>query len=142
MSIRVRRSPRRRPPRGDRGAAVAEFSLVAVLLVALFLVVLQVGVYLHERNVMAASAQAGARYAANANVDSASGAARTRQLITESLSADAAAGLRCTSGEETGTGGLVVVVVRCTGSIPSVVTALGRLIPVTVTGRAIKEGQP
>lgn len=58
---------RMRRLRGDAGN-VAEFSLVAVLLVAIFLVVLQVGIYIHERNVMAASAQAAARYAANANV--------------------------------------------------------------------------
>ena len=41
-----------------------------MLIVTLLLAVLQVAVYVHVRNVVTASAQAGARYAANADVDS------------------------------------------------------------------------
>ncbi|PRZ41098.1 TadE-like protein [Antricoccus suffuscus] len=126
-------------PRGDSGN-VAEFSLVAVLLVAIFLVVLQVGIYIHERNVMAASVQAAARYAANANVTSLAGGQRATKLISEALSEQAASGLTCTVDEEVGDGGLIVVVVRCVGSIPTVVTAVGNVLPIDVTGRAVKEG--
>src|SRR5688500_10330455 len=43
--------------------------MVSLLIVALLLAVLQVAVYVHVRNVVTASAQAGARYAANADVD-------------------------------------------------------------------------
>lgn len=130
---------RLRRPRGDDGN-VAEFSLVAVLLVAIFLVVLQVGIYIHERNVMAASAQAAARYAANANVTSLAGGQRASTLISEALSEQAARDVVCTVAEEVGAGGLVVVVVHCVGSIPTVVTAVGNVLPIDVTGRAVKEG--
>lgn len=126
--------------RGDRGAAVVEFSLVAVLLVAIFMVVLQVGIYIHERNVMAASAQAAARYAANANVSSSEGADRAKTLIAQALSVKAARGLTCTATEVTGDGGVVVVQVRCVGAIPTIVSGLGDVLSVNVVGRAIKEG--
>ncbi len=135
----MRAVARRRKPRGDAGN-VAEFSLVAVLLVAIFLVVLQVGIYIHERNVMAASAQAAARYAANANVTSLAGGQHASKLISEALSEQAAGGVTCTVVEEVGDGGLIVVVVRCVGSIPTVVTAVGNVLPIDVTGRAVKEG--
>ena len=66
-----------RPPHptddGERGSAVVDFVLVSLLIVALLLAVLQVAVYVHVRNVVTASAQEGARYAANADVDSAAG---------------------------------------------------------------------
>ena len=62
---------------GDRGSAVVEFVLVGTLLVALFLGVLQLGLYLHMRNVVVASLAEGAREAANADRDCADGTART-----------------------------------------------------------------
>ncbi|MCY7363929.1 MAG: pilus assembly protein, partial [Frankiaceae bacterium] len=37
---------------GERGAAVVEFRLVSVVLVFLFLLVMQVGLVLHARNVL------------------------------------------------------------------------------------------
>ena len=138
MTVRLRRSARRLG--GDAGN-VAEFSLVAVLLVSIFLVVLQVGIYIHERNVMAASAQAAARYAANANVSSLAGEQRAKALISEVLSVKAASGITCTADEVVGDGGLTVVVVHCVGSIPAIVTAVGNVLPVDVTGRAVKEGE-
>jgi hypothetical protein len=36
--------------------------------------------------------------------------------------------------------GLTLVVVRCSGSVPSLLSALGNLLPLDVTGRAVKEG--
>lgn len=127
--------------RGDAGN-VAEFSLVAVLLVSIFFLVLQVGIYIHERNVMAASAQAAARYAANANVDSSLGATRAKELITAALSPQAAAGIDCTVAETAGPEGLVIVVVHCEGNIPAVLGAVGNVLPINITGRAVKEGGP
>ena len=58
---------------GERGSAVVDFVMVSLLIVALLLAVLQVAVYVHVRNVVTASAQLGARYAANADVDSSAG---------------------------------------------------------------------
>ena len=39
----------------ERGSAAVEFVMVSILVVALVLAVIQVAVYLHARNVMAAS---------------------------------------------------------------------------------------
>jgi Flp pilus assembly protein TadG len=124
---------------GERGSAVVDFVLVSVLIVVLLLAVLQVAVYVHVRNVVTASAQEGARYAANADVDSALGAARTVEVVAGATSEQTAEGLACTSAEETDPSGLTLVVVRCSGSVPSLLADLGNLLPLEVTGRAVKE---
>jgi hypothetical protein len=103
------------------------------------LAVLQVAVYVHVRNVVTASAQAGARYAANADVDSAAGSGRTVEVVARATSPQTARGLACTSAEEVDATGLTLVVVRCTGAVPSLLTVLGNLLPLEVTGRAVKE---
>jgi hypothetical protein len=36
--------------------------------------------------------------------------------------------------------GLTLVVVRCTGAVPALLASLGNLLPLEVTGRAVKEG--
>jgi Flp pilus assembly protein TadG len=124
---------------GERGSAVVDFVLVSVLIVLLLLAVLQVAVYVHVRNVVTASAQEGARFAANADVDSSLGAARTVEVVGQATSQQTAEGLACTSTEEADPSGLTLVVVRCTGSVPSLLADLGNLLPLEVTGRAIKE---
>jgi Flp pilus assembly protein TadG len=135
----VRVSRRHLPGDGERGSAVVDFVLVSVLIVVLLLAVLQVAVYVHVRNVVTASAQEGARFAANADVDSALGAGRTVEVVGEATSQQTAEGLTCTSTEEADASGLTLVVVRCTGSVPSLLADLGNLLPLEVTGRAIKE---
>jgi Flp pilus assembly protein TadG len=124
----------------ERGSAVVDFVMVSILIVTLLLAVLQVAVYVHVRNVVTASAQEGARYAANADVDSAIGAARTVEVVARATSAQTAEGLACTSGEEADPSGLTLVVVRCTGSVPALLASLGNLLPLEVIGRAVKEG--
>jgi Flp pilus assembly protein TadG len=124
---------------GERGSAVVDFVLVSMLVMALLLAVLQVAVYVHVRNVVTASAQEGARYAAAADVPSDAGAERAVDMVARATSARTAQGLSCTSGEEADPTGATLVVVRCTGSVPSLFAALGSLLPVQVTGRAIKE---
>jgi Flp pilus assembly protein TadG len=124
---------------GERGSAVVDFVMVSILIVTLLLAVLQVAVYVHVRNVVTASAQAGARYAANADVDSAVGAPRTVEIVARATTVQTAAGLACTSAEEVDGSGLTLVVVRCSGSVPSLLAALGNLLPLEVTGRAVKE---
>lgn len=71
--------------RADDGAAVVEFTLVTILLVAVFLAILQLALVLYVRNTLVAAAAEGARYAANADRDPADGAARTRYLAAVSL---------------------------------------------------------
>ncbi len=127
------------PADEERGSAVVDFVLVSVLILGLLLAVLQVAVYVHVRNVATASAQEGARYAANAYVASSDGAARTVQIVAEATSAQTAEGLSCTSGEESDGSGLAVVVVRCSGSVPTLLAPLGNLLPLSVTGRSVKE---
>jgi Flp pilus assembly protein TadG len=124
----------------ERGSAVVDFVLVGVLVVALLLAVLQVAVYVHVRNVVVASAQEGARYAANADVPATAGAGRTLEVVGNATSAQTAAGLSCTSAQEVDATGLVLVVVRCTGAVPSLFAALGDLLPLQATGRAVEEG--
>jgi Flp pilus assembly protein TadG len=126
----------------ERGSAVVEFVLISLLIVTLLLAVLQVAVYVHVRNVVTASAQEGARYAANSDVPSDQGAARTVQIVAEATSVGTAQGLQCTSAEEPDGSGLTLVVVRCSGSVPSLLAALGNLLPLEVTGRAVKEIAP
>ena len=124
---------------GERGSAVVDFVLVSMLITMLLLAVLQVAVYVHVRNVVTASAQAGARYAANADVDSSVGAERTLEVVADATSRQTANGLSCSSAEEVDKTGLTLVVVRCSGSVPSLLAALGNLLPLEVTGRAVKE---
>jgi Flp pilus assembly protein TadG len=113
--------------------------MVSILIVMLLLAVLQVAVYVHVRNVVTASAQDGARYAANADVDSAIGAERTVEVVARATSVQTAEGLTCTSAEEKDRSGLTLVVVRCSGSVPALLASLGNFLPLEVTGRAVKE---
>ena len=123
----------------ERGSAVVDFVLVGVLVVALLLAVLQVAVYVHLRNVVVASAQQGARYAANADVPVEAGAGRTLEIVGRATSAQTAAGLVCESVQEVDDSGLTLVVVRCSGAVPSLFAPLGDLLPLSATGRAVEE---
>ena len=129
------------PDDGERGSAVVDFVMVSLLIVALLLAVLQVAVYVHVRNVVTASAQLGARHAANADVDSSVGAARTVEVVAQATTVQTAEGLACTSVEQVDSSSLTLVVVECSGSVPSLLAVLGNLLPLQVTGRAVKEGQ-
>ncbi|GAB4081753.1 TadE/TadG family type IV pilus assembly protein [Modestobacter muralis] len=125
----------------ERGSAVVDFVMVSVLVVALLMAVLQVAVYVHLRNVVVASAQEGARYGANADVPAAAGADRTLQIVGRATSPATAAGLACESVQEVDPTGLPLVVVRCVGQVPSLFAALGDLLPLSATGRAVEESR-
>ena len=127
---------RRRPCRaGDDGSAVVDFVLVGILLTFLFLALLQLGLALHVRNTLVASAAEGARYGANADRSPSEGAAVTRQLIRDSL-ADSFAD-HVTSGTET-VDGVVTVVVRVQARLP-VFGLLGPPRGISVRGHALEE---
>ena len=127
--------PDRVSARGDRGSAVVEFTLVAVLLTALFLALLQLGLALHVRNTLLASAAEGARYAANADREPEDGEAVARQLIRSAL-ADAFAE-RVTSGRET-VAGVPTVYVQVEADLP-LVGLLGPSRRLQVRGHAVDE---
>lgn len=119
----------------DRGSAVVEFTLVGVLLTVLFLALLQLGLALHVRNTLAASAAEGARVAANADRTPADGEATTRRLIRDSLADSFADGV--TSGFET-VGGVPTVFVQVDATLP-MVGLLGPPRGIRVRGHALEE---
>ena len=126
--------------RGDRGAVVVESTLVVVVLVVLFLAVFQVGLYVHVRNVVVASAAEGAREAAGADVADASlAAARTEAILRSTLGSGTVDGLRVTSTFTTSSG-VPVVEVQVRGAVPTVFEPVGDLLPLTASARALKEG--
>lgn len=74
------------PRTSDDGAAVVEFVLVgAFILIPLFLGILQLALVLHARNIVVASAAAGARFGASADSSAAAGAADACRRIRASL---------------------------------------------------------
>jgi len=131
--------PRGGPERaGDDGAAPVDFVLLAGLLTLLFLMIVQLGIALHVRNVLASAAAEGARYGANADFADHAGEAQTRTeyIIGRELSADFAHGV---STRLTQVAGQPVVEVDVKAGLPLVgfwVTAR----TVHVQGHALQEG--
>ena len=124
--------------RSDDGAAVVDFVLVSVLLISLFLLVFQVGVVLHVRNVLVASAAEGARYGANADRTPEDGAVKAKAVIRDALGSRVADSMTCepVAGEELD--GQEVVDIRCTGPMPIVFLPTGAF-SLTIHGHAIEE---
>ncbi|AEG43787.1 TadE/TadG family type IV pilus assembly protein [Isoptericola variabilis] len=121
---------------GERGSAVAEFVLVAALVLALFLGVVQVALALHVRALVVDAAAEGARIAARADRDASDGARRTRDLLTASLNASYA---RDVTVGSTTLAGLPVVEVTVRAPLP-VVGILGPSGMLTARGHALEEG--
>jgi hypothetical protein len=82
----------------DDGSAVVEFTLVAVLLTALTLSVLQLGLALHVRNTVIDAAAEGARFAALADNGPAAGVTRTKELITVAIGEEYAGDVTANTG--------------------------------------------
>jgi len=119
----------------DSGSAIVEFTLVAVLLTVLFLGLLQLGLALHVRNTLLASAAEGARFAANADRDPAQGEDVARNLIRSAL-ADSFAD-QVTSGSES-IGGVPTVYVQVEATLP-LVGLLGPPRTLRLRGHALEE---
>ena len=127
--------------RGDRGAAVAEFVLVVgFLLLPLFLGIVQLGLFLHMRNVVTSSAAEAAREAANADRGPIDGEQRARTLIADSLSPEIAADLTVEAAETFDPAGVRLSAVRVRGPLPLFFLPIGSL-SVDVSAHAIEEGQ-
>jgi Flp pilus assembly protein TadG len=124
--------------RADRGSAPVDFVLVGSLLTLLFLAVLQVGIDLYVRNVLAACAADGARYAANADVaDPAAAAARADELIRTSVGdrfAHAAGTLTTVAGRP-------AITVTVAARLPLLAWFLPAGPTVRVSGHALEEPQ-
>lgn len=121
--------------RRDDGSAVVEFTLVSVLLVTLFLAVLQVGLIIHVRNTLVASAAEGARYAANADRGLDHGVQRTQREIAESISPDFADGV---TADYIQRNGVTLVEVRVQATFP-LLGLLGPAGSLEVVGHAVEE---
>ena len=125
----------------DAGAAVVEFVLMTLLLVLLLFAVLQVAVYVYARNIVGASAAAGARYGASAGVDPDSASAKAMTLIGSGLPGGAARRITCTAAQSTDTeSGVRVVQVRCDGSLRMVLLPFAMPARIHMSSSAVKEG--
>ena len=95
----------------ERGSVIAEFVMVAALLTALTLAVLQLALALHIRNTVLDAAAEGARFAALADSGLDQGAARSRDLSTAALGPAYAADVSASYADVGGAPGVRVRVV-------------------------------
>lgn len=123
--------------RDDAGASIIEFVLVGALLLFVAFGVLQVGLVLHARNVLAADAAEGARQAASLGVPVQSGASVATDLAKRSVPG-LAAGMTCSAQQVAGPGGMTVAEVTCHAGLHLAFLPVGP-IHVSVTGRSLKE---
>ena len=110
--------------------------MVSALVLALFLGVVQVALAMHVRALTIDAAAEGARIAARADRDLASGAARAQELLASSLGSRYAQDV---SVRRTSEGGLDVVEVTAQVPLP-VVGLLGPSVVLTLQGLALEEG--
>ena len=122
----------------DIGAAPVDFVLLAGLLTLLFLMIVQLGIALHVRNVLASAAAEGARYGANQDFGDHTGEAqqRTEQIITSELGGGFAKGVTATTVI---VDGQPVVEVDVKAGLP-LVALWGTARTVEVRGHALQEG--
>jgi Flp pilus assembly protein TadG len=124
--------------RRDRGSAAVDFVLVGTLVTLLFLAILQVAIDYHVRNVLAACAAEGARYAANADVaDPQAGADKANELIRRSLGGAFAHAAAPVPQDEVA--GAPVVTVTVTARLPLLAWFLPVGPTVRATGHALME---
>ncbi|WP_350349562.1 TadE/TadG family type IV pilus assembly protein [Agromyces sp. G08B096] len=119
----------------EQGSAVAEFSLVLVLLAALLLAVLQLALALHVRNTLLDAAAEGARYAALAGASDGDGVQRTRELIAAAVAETYAGDV---TARRTAIGDVPVVAVTVRATMP-VIGLFGPEGAMEVTGHAALE---
>ena len=74
--------------RKDSGSAIVDFVLVAPLLIAVALAILQVILIMHVRTVLTSAAAEGARAAALAGADPRAGETRARAIIDETIASE------------------------------------------------------
>jgi Flp pilus assembly protein TadG len=114
---------------------VADFVLVLVVLIPLFLGILQVGLVLLVRNTLANAAAEGARHAAAFDRDLADGERRTRQQVTGAVSGRFA---RDIDVRQVSLGGQPTVEVVVHAAVPALGLG-GPAIALDVVGHAVEE---
>jgi Flp pilus assembly protein TadG len=137
--ISVGGAPHRGPTgRSERGSAIVDFVLVAVVLVPLFFGILQLAFIWHVKSTLTAAASQGAGYGASYQHTAAQGAGRTRAIIAETFGSDFRSKVR---GHQASVGGQPGVEVDVTARVP-VLVFWGPTIRVTVSGHAVTEVLP
>lgn len=119
----------------ERGSAVAEFTLVGILLTVVALAVVQLALALHVRNTVLDAAAEGARYAALAGAGEEAGVVRTRDLIGAAISSEFA---RDVTASRSSIGDVPVVAIMVRTTMP-VIGLLGLDRGLEVTGHAAVE---
>lgn len=115
----------------ERGSAVAEFAMVAGLLVVLVLSVMQLSLALHVRATVADAAAEGARHASLLGSDAAAGVERTRELITIAIGPGYAERVTASSAV---VAGLETIEIRVAAPLP--VLGLAGPVALEVAGHA------
>jgi hypothetical protein len=122
----------------EQGSAPVDFVLVGSLVILLFLAVLQLGIDVHVRNVLAASVAEGARYGANADVgDAQAGADHANELIASSVGSSFAHAEPAAQQDDLD--GQPLVTIRVAARLPLLAWFLPIGPTVTATGHAIEE---
>lgn len=118
----------------ERGNAVVGFSLVAPLLLAVTIAVLQLALTMHVRTVLVSAASEGARAQARVGAAPGAGEARARALAARTLAADLVEDVIVRRERVSG---VVLAAVRIRARMP----LLGLLAPIemSVEGHAIEE---
>ena len=125
-------------PRDEVGSAVAEFSLVAVVLVPLFFAILQLAFVWHVKTTITSAASQGARYAAAYDRDLSDGERRTADVIDQALGRGI---VDHEQASETDVAGQQVIQVVVRAKVPTLVF-WGPSITVGATGHAVEETLP
>lgn len=99
----------------ERGSAVAEFAMVAGLLVVLVLSVMQLSLAMHVRATLSDAASEGARHASLVGSDPAAGIARTRALIVTAIGTQYAEAITASSAT---VAGLETIEIRVAAPLP------------------------
>lgn len=121
----------------DRGAAVAEFALLAGMVSVLLLAAVQLAFALHLHNTATAHVVEGARHGARADADPQAGAHRARELLRGSLPGTSGVAV---SARRTSVSGVQVVEVSASMALP-VLGPFGPADRMVVTGQAYAEDQ-
>lgn len=124
--------------RDQRGSAIADFVLVAIVLVPILFGVLQLALIWHVKSTLTAAASEGAHFAASYQRTDGQGAQRTRALIDEAFGADFDDTVTAHDSRVDGQPGVEVVV---HAKVP-VLAFWGPTVAVEVHGHAIREVLP
>ncbi|MGO2557241.1 TadE family protein [Brachybacterium sp.] len=136
--------PSRRTTRGERGrhrcrrlgdedgSAVAEFPMVAVLIIMIALLIVQAALIVHTRNTLVDAAVQGAHHASLVGSSPQDGAERAEQLVQERF--DGGLGAEATAVQ--GTDGVIRVQVSATLPLVGLFGPTGAM---TVQGRSVDE---